>query len=60
VQVQVSLRPAKTMPDCARNDDIALRFRISGCRDVTKLQHGIALAHVPGQWIAQAVGFQSG
>jgi hypothetical protein len=26
-----SLRPAKTTPDCARNDDVALRIRISGC-----------------------------
>ena len=38
-----SLRPAKTMPDCARNDGVALRSRISGCYSVTKLQHGITL-----------------
>ena len=39
-----SLRPAKTMPDCARNDAVAWRSRISGCDSVTKLQHGITLA----------------
>ena len=31
------------MPDCARNDGVGLRSRISGCYSVTKLQHGITL-----------------
>ena len=54
VQGIASLRPAKTTPDCARNtcthrqvrcDAVALRFRISGCWNMTKLQHGIVLDH---------------
>jgi hypothetical protein len=46
------------MPDCARNDGVALWFRISGCWNVTKLQHGIALRkkHWPGIDAAPVVG----
>ena len=37
------------MPDCARNDEIALRFAISGCMNLTKPQHGIALMNRPSK-----------